>query len=647
MRSIGGILHLEVDELVAAGISQHSIYSARKRGTRGYTFVPDPEDGRRVLLKYDDLKPSVRELVDQVHGKAVAGKRTGLWVSYVRPAAADLTTLRDHVLADGTHLPEDVVGRYATACAYLRMVHTTTKPMLKAWGYASAAEWMQDVLAQVKADAVELPTTYGAFMAKVRQWAKQGATEVISAKWGNSNSRKIGAEQSAYLVAEYAQPTKPTVVKVAMRYAVQAKLKGWPALTDNAIYRHLMQPDVKPIWTMGRHGKAEWKNDYAHTMSLRGPSHRDALWCSDGTKLNYFYQGQGGMMAKLQIYVIMDVFSEAIVGHSFSHTEDFLTQFRAAKMALKLSGHKPLQWLYDNQGGHRKAESQDFYTRATKLHFPAQPYNSKAKPVESLIGRLQQQVMRDRWFFTGQNITAKSINSRPNLDFIEAHRDRLPSLEEVMQFAAQDIATWNNLPHPKTGMARMAMYEQSSNPQAQPISFVDMVELFWHTTARPVTYRNTGLTMDIGQQRLMYEVYATNGLPCTDFLRRWTNARFFAKYDPEDLSCVRLYAQRPDGSIRYVAQADAKRTYARAVVDLQPGERGEITNLLALRKAQEANARQELDELRNISGIDPETLVEIGYRGDKDAMNRAEAQLQTGHHHHQEEDDEIDLVGGL
>jgi transposase InsO family protein len=647
VRSIGGILHLEVDELVAAGLSQHSIYSARKRGTKGYTFVPDPEDARRVLLRYDDLKPQVKAMVDQVHGEAVAGKRTGLWVIHVRPAAADLEALRSHLLPDGTRLPEDVVSRYAIACAYLRMVHTTTKPQVKAWGYTSTAEWMQDVLAKVKEDGVELPGTYGAYMSKLRQWAKQGATAVISAKWGNSNSRKIGAEQSAYLIAEYAQPNKPTVVKVAMRYAVEAKAKGWPALTDNAIYRHLMQPDVKPIWTMGRHGKAEWKNDYAHTMSLRGPSFRDALWCSDGTKLNYFYQGQNGMMAKLQVYVIMDVYSEAIIGHSFSHTEDFMTQFNAAKMALKLSGHKPLQWLYDNQGGHRKAESQDFYTRASKLHFPAQPYNSKAKPVESLIGRLQQQVMRERWFFTGQNITARNINSRPNMEFIEAHRDRLPSLEEVMRFAADDVATWNSLPHPKSGVARMAMYQASVNPQAQPISFIDMVELFWHTTARQVQYRNTGLTMDIGQQRLMYEVYAPNGLPCQAFLRRWTNARFFAKYDPQDLSCVRLYIQRPDGSLSYVAQADAKRTYARAVVDLQPGERSEIDNLLALRKAQEQHARQELEELRNISGIDPETLVEIGYRGNKDAMNYAEAELQTGHHHHQEEDDEIDLVGGL
>lgn len=627
MITLGGILHLEVDELVAAGISRQTVYSARKRGTRGYSFTTDPADRRRILVVYNDLPPAVRQQVDKVHGMAAAGARGGFWGFQLQPAAADLATLRNHVLPDGSHLPEEVATRYAKACAYLRLIQDTTKATVRKWGYTSMAEWMGEVQAHIAEHQVQLPKSYTALMAKVREYGQQGATCAVSAKWGNSNARKIGTEQSAWLVAEYAQPTKPCVAKVAVRYAAEAKAKGWPSLTDNAIYLHLMRPDVKPLWTMGRHGTEHWKSAFQHTMKLRGPAFRDALWCSDGTKLNYFYQGPTGMAAKLQVYIIMDVYSEAIVGYSFGATEDFRLQYRAAKMALKAAGHRPLQWLYDNQGGHRKAESQDFYTRAAKLHFPAQPYNSKAKPVESLIGRLQKEVMSDRWFFTGMNIQSKRLDSRPNLEFIEAHRDRLPSLEQAMQAASEDVARWNSMAHPKTGVARMQMYQESHNPQAQPLSFLDMVELFWHTTQRPVTYRNTGLTLDIGSQRLVYEVYDAQGMPNVQFLRRWTSARFFVKYDPEDLSAVLLYTKDAAGRLRYVAKADPKREYARAAVDLRPGERGEITSLLELRKAQEAAVRQELEELRNMSGIDPETLVEVGYRGDKQDMNDGESEF--------------------
>jgi hypothetical protein len=261
---------------------------------------------------------------------------------------------------------------------------------------------------------------------------------------------------------------------------------------------------------------------------------------------------------------------------------------------------------------------------------------------------MQQGVMRDRWFFTGQNITTKSLNSRPNLDFIEANRHRLPSMEEAMRCAGEDIQRWNNMPHPKTGMARIAMYEVSVNPQASPLDFIDMVELFWHTTQRQLTYRNDGITMDVGGQRLQYEVYGSDGMPSLDFIHRWTNAKFTAKYDPEDLSSLRLYKEDASGSLRYVAQAETKRSYARAVVDLQAGERGEIATLMALRKAQEELAKSDLELLRNQSGIDPDTLVEVGYRGNKDDMNLAESALQTGHTATPEDDDdEIDIYAAL
>lgn len=628
MITLGGILHLEVDELVTAGISRQTVYSARKRGTRGYTFTTDPADRRRILVKYDDLPPAVRAQVDKAHGTAVAGTRSGLWVSQLQPAAADLATLRAHVLPDGSHLPEEVAGRYALACAYLRLIQDTTKATVRSWGYASVAEWMAEVQQHIAEHKVALPKSYTALMAKVREYGKQGATCVISAKWGNANARKIGTEQSAWLVAEYAQPTKPCVAKVAARYAVEAKAKGWPAITDNAIYLHLMRPEVQPLWTMGRHGTEHWKNSYQHTLKTRGPSCRDALWCSDGTKLNYFYQGDKGVEAELQHYVIIDTYSECIIGYSFGAKENHQMQFSAAKMALKNAGHKPFQWLYDNQGGHIKKESQDFFSRATRLHFPAEPNNGKSKPIENLFGRLQKQVMRDRWYFTGQNVKgSKRLDSEPNLEFIRAHRHKLPSLEEAVRAAHEDVRRWNSMPHPKTGVARMQMYQESTNPQAQPLSFLDMVELFWHTTQRPVTYRNTGLTLDIGSQRLAYEVYDHNGQPNMQFLRRWTNARFYVKYDPEDLSAVRLYHEDAAGNLRFVAQADPKREYARAAMDLRPGERGEISSLLELRKAQEAAVRKELEELRNLSGIDPETLVIIGHHGDKQGLNDGESEF--------------------
>ncbi|MEO8589428.1 MAG: DDE-type integrase/transposase/recombinase [Flavobacteriales bacterium] len=631
MRHIGGDLYLDMADLAKAGVSYDRVVKARQRNSAGWTFLDDPQDRRKSLVRHADLRPDVKALVDAIHGEAVADTRTGCWLSVVQVEAADLSLLRSHVLPDGSTLSEKAAMDYAMACAILRMLSNVTRKAITGWGFANAAEFHADVCAYIAKKGIELPNGYTKLKAKVRAFDSAGAVCIISKKWGNQNSRKIETAQSAWLVAEYAQPTKPDTHKVAMKYLVVAKANGWPVLTETAIYMHLNRSDIQPLWYIGRHGTHVWKNRFAHTMTLRGPSFRDALWCSDGTKLNYFYNDGKGITAQLNVYLIMDVYSEAVLGWSIDRSENFKAQFRAAKAALKKSGHRPLQWLYDNQSGHKKRDTQDFYSRAAKLHFPAQPYNAKSKPIESLIGRMQKEVMRERWYFTGQNITAKSLNSRANMEFVQAHKDNLPSMEQVMRDVATDIARWNELPHPKSGVARLAMYQDSTNPQAQPLDFMDMVELFWYTSDRPVTYTNQGLSMEIGQQRFLYEVCDGAGHPSMEFLRRWTNAKFTVKYDPEDLSRIRLYRTDDSGELRFVASADTKRAYARAVVDLKDGERAEIDVNMALRKAQQENIRRELEELRSLAGIDPETLVEVGYRGDgKEGLNRAEGQLLSG-----------------
>ncbi len=402
-------------------------------------------------------------------------------------------------------------------------------------------------------------------------------------------------------------------------------MRNWPVLTESAITKHLMRPDLRPLWTLGRHGKEAYRNQYRHTLSTRNASCRDAMWCSDGTKLNYFYQGDGGMMAKMQVYLVMDVYSEAILGHAFGTSENSQVQYMANKMAVQTAGQLPYQWLYDGQSGHTKRDSQDFFNRASRIHFKGMKDNPQGKPVEGLIGRLQREVMRDRWFFTGGNVQTSNLNTQANMEFVMANKHRLPSLEEVMRFAEEDVENWNNRPHPRTQLARIDMYRASVNPHAQPVDFLDMVELFWLITQRPITYRKGGLTMELAGQRLQYEVYGPDGMPDLNFLHRWTNAAFTVKYDPDDLSAVRLYRIDEKAELRFVAQAETKRLYARAVMDLQPGERSEIDSVLAVRKAQERMVAERLQAMREQSGIDPETLLTIGHRGgDKDLLNAAE-----------------------
>lgn len=628
MKTIGPTLYLERADMLRAGVGYGTIQKARKRGTKGYTVIADPADRRCILVKYDDLKPSVKCVVDALFGKAIkdAGKSDIQTLLELHPD--DVRMLREHILPDGTSLPQEAQEKYARACSYIRLLADTPRSTHKRMGHATTHAWFTAVAACFLAEGIDLPGTYAPLRRKLREFAAVGAVAVVSGKWGNANRRIIQGEIEDFLISTYALPTKPDVEKVMLRYAEEAKGKGWPALSRDAVWTHLhRRPEVRRRWYLGRHGEKAWKAEFGHLLKRLPPTFRDAMWCSDGTKLNIFYQQKGGIAALMQVYVVMDVYSERILGWSLGCSENFRMQYEAMKMAFRFAQAKPLQMQYDNQSGHNKAESQDFFTRASKLHFPAMPRNPQSKPVESLIGRFQKEVMREDWAFTGQNITATRLDSRPNMEFIEAHRNELPTLEELPARVQRQIDQWNGRTHPHLSQSRDAAYAKSTNPRHIPLDILDMVELFWHTTAKPITYRKDGLTLQVGEQRHTFEVYDREGHPDEAFRRMYIGAKLYVKYDLDDFGQVMLYNEQ----MHCVAAAQAKQLVAMAVVDLRPGDRATIDHSLALRKRELANTWAELEDHNQRSGIDPETLVErapyatIG----KEELARAESILST------------------
>lgn len=59
------------------------------------------------------------------------------------------------------------------------------------------------------------------------------------------------------------------------------------------------------------------------------------------------------------------------------------------------------------------------------------PYNGQSKTIENAFYRFQAQVLHAIWHFTGQNVNAKKLNSKPNLEFIEENAYALPTFEEL------------------------------------------------------------------------------------------------------------------------------------------------------------------------------------------------------------------------
>ena len=375
-----------------------------------------------------------------------------------------------------------------------------------------------------------------------------------------------------------------------------AEERGWkPIRSLSGMKKWLNSPSVEPLWYDAVYGEQAARQRYGRKHKTALPTRRDTLWYGDGTKLNLYYRDEQGKVRTTQVYEVIDAMSEVLLGYCISDTEDYEAQYHAYRMAIQKSGHKPYEIVYDNQGGHKKLDSDGFIGKICRVHRPTQPYNGESKTIESVFGRFQAQVLHKDWRFTGQNVTAKKASSRPNVEFIEANKDSLYTLEELKDAYAAARKEWNEGVHPATGERRIDMYENSVNEETQEVTLHDMVDMFWVFTKRMATFTDQGLQVTIKGEKRQYEVCSSPGVPDHEWRRKHTYERFIVAYDPYDFASIRLYTKGTDGSLRFERTAEPYILIHRALQDQQGTDDAKF-----IRQEQEANLQDRIE--RTVAG---------------------------------------------
>jgi hypothetical protein len=445
-----------------------------------------------------------------------------------------------------------------------------------------------------------LPTHPRRLQEKLREYTKQGYRCFISKKFANGNTVKITEEAGEWMLAQWMSPVNrvTSIEHMLERYNHHAESAGWKKLKSSlAVRNYLYRPEVERVWHAARYGEQKSKTKYQRQNRTILPELRDALWYSDGTKLNYYFQTPEGETKTWQVYEVMDVYSEALLGYHISEREDFEAQYYAYKMAIQTSGHKPYEIKYDNQGGHKKGESSDFLLNLARHAIRTAPYNGNSKTIESAFGRFQSQFLKQDWFFSGQNITTKKDESRANLEFILANTKKLPLLEEVKETYRLRREEWNNAPHPTTGAPRIEMYRASVNEKTVKVGILEMLDMFGVTTKNPSTYTSSGIEIQVKKKIYPYEVLLPGGEPDRDFNRRNVGRRFYTRYQPDDMSMVSLFEKDAKGELRFISLAQSY-TYVHRAMQDQTSE-----DLHLIRQNEHANKEERIQEERQRNAL--------------------------------------------
>lgn len=609
MKVVDNILYLEFQELAELGVPKTTITDAKTRKSPSWNFINDPEDKRKVLIQFETLKDNYKEMVIAKYGNPYEYMASSSIKQYLNIDIKSRVFFENYVLADGKGLPELTIKAYVQASEWLNMIDSiiNNKASLKKLGLSKAMFWEQ-MCKLIETEHIQLPSAYTRLLNKLNEYKKDGYKVLVSKKFSNNNSQKLCVDAQDWLIAMYSLPIKMNTKVLWLQYNAEAVSHNWSELkSETTVYEFLNRSDIKPQWYGARHGeKKHFRNKFAYSMKTQLPSVRDALWYGDGTKLNYF-DSEGKLKASYTVYEVIDTYSECLLGYYIGKSEDFVAQYEAYKMSLQFSGQIPHEIRYDGQGGHKKLNTNSFLDKMSHVGFKCKPYNGKSKTIESIFGRFQTQFMSLDWFFTGQNITAKKLDSRHNEEFIIQNVKNLPSPEAIFERYAQRRNEWNSAKHPKHNKSRIELYRESINEMAQPVDALDMVNLFWMTNPKPITYYTHGISMTLAGVKYEYEVLE-NGMPSVDFRRKYIDASFIVKYDPTDMDHIRLYTESNKG-LQFVAIAEPRLEVPRAIQDYKEGSRAMIDSLLRFANDEEKWYRDQAKARGERTGINTDSLI--------------------------------------
>lgn len=589
-------------------VHRGNIQSAHRGGGEGgyalyiYSSLPDKYQ-KRFVAKYGD--PEQKLIREMIMSKVKKDENAELFFEEYRYDKN----------GEQVPLPERIQAEYVWNASVLNALISeldTLRPKRNMLG-GSRNVW-ETLLARVEEWRGEyahtLPGSEGRLKSLVNQYRPQNYAVLVSGKYGNSNTLKIEEEAGRYLVAlKRSRVPVYTDMQIFEEYNRVAPERGWkPLKSPRSLREWLNSPRIEPLWYDAVHGEMKAHQRYGRKHKTELPSRRDSLWYGDGTKLNLYYKDEHGNVRTIGVYEVMDAYSEVLLGFHISENENYEAQYHAYRMALQTSGHKPYELVHDNQGGHKKLErvSDGLLAKISHIHRPTAPYSGQSKTIESAFGRFQSQVLHKDWRFTGQNITTKKASSRPNLEFIEANKDKLYTLAELKAKYVEARREWNEMKHPATGISRIGMYNTSVNEETEAVTARDMVDIFWVMTSRPSTFTSSGIEVTIGGKSRTYEVYSSPGVPDHEWRRRNTYKQFYVKYDPYDFGSVRLYWKDKGGEFRFERVAEPYMVIHRAIQDQGEGEAAFI------RREQEANVQDRVErqvvakEIEYEHGVAPE-----------------------------------------
>ncbi|WP_134345691.1 DDE-type integrase/transposase/recombinase, partial [Flavobacterium psychrophilum] len=284
-----------------------------------------------------------------------------------------------------------------------------------------------------------------------------------------------------------------------------------------------------------RRNGAKYKKDMILPHAVRYPVEFPAnLWMIDGTPLQMYCVNEKGETIRLNLFIVLDVFSRKIVGFDVAFFEDKFMVMNALKMAVQDEGHLPKEILSDNFSANKTEEIIAIKEQMAKLEVNwrlAKVGNPQDKAqVERAFGVLQSEIFTFFNDYFGEGIGSRRDN-RPNNEFLAIYTKKPITINEMKSRICDVVALYNEQKK-RTRPSPIELYKLPK-PNAVEMTLLKTALMFWTRTKHTIIQGMVKITVNKVMHQYEIKIHKIK--------MQLQGVQVYVRYDANDLDRVMLF----------------------------------------------------------------------------------------------------------
>ena len=394
--------------------------------------------------------------------------------------------------------------------------------------------------------------------------ARKGQSSIHPAAWDifcglYLTQRQLSAERCLELTEEWALQNRPEALPLP---SVQTFQRGVRALPPEVVF-------------YAREGPRKWWAKYSPYISRRYDEiESNAIWVGDTYTMDIVTRTESGQLHRMYLSAWVDARSGIFVGWGMSDGTKSQNSVNALRDACERQGTLPLMNLYNDNGreyltfdfgglGHRakkttangepKFQPLTIMERMEVKMVNAIPKNSRAKIVERSFRALKDRLMRLFPTFTGGSPQEKPEDLKAILKSgrqVPTDAEARDMLDKLIQYDL-NYSKYDGPVVADKGKRKIDVYNENCVREKVPAD-PGVLQLMLMRSTRPLKVGRAGI------------VTVINGVPMkfwNEGIRHYMDQKVYIRYDPADLSSVRMYAADTDQYLMTVGRSPLEASY--------------------------------------------------------------------------------------